>query len=79
MTVYNYIILNVQAEDFKTIGKLVATSIVQGGYGLPVFHPAVYHYLTSGKYLGQVSDDKDVPDPQVRMLLSKASLSSSQE
>ena len=52
------------------IGKLVATSIVQGGCMLPTFHPAVYHYLTSGEYLGQVIDDKDVPDPQVQMLLS---------
>ena len=27
----------IQSEDFKMIGKLVATSIVQGGPGLPVF------------------------------------------
>ena len=51
----------------------VATSIVQGGYGLPVFHPAVYHYLTMGEYIGQVTADEDVPDPQVRMLLSEVS------
>lgn len=53
------------------IGKLVAMSIVQGGSGLPIFHPAVYHYLTTGVYLGQVTADDEVPDPQVRLLLNE--------
>ena len=55
------------------IGKLVAVSVVQGGSGLPIFHPAVYHYLTTGVYLGQVTTDDEVPDPQVRILLNEVS------
>ena len=29
------------------IGKLVATCILQGGPGFPVFLPAVYHYIST--------------------------------
>ena len=60
-----------QSEDFKLIGKVVATSIVQGGPGLPVFHPAVYNYWTTGDYLGQVVDIDAVPETQVRELLKQ--------
>ena len=52
---------------------------MQGGYGLPIFHPAVYHYLTTGEYIGQVTDNEDVPDPQVRMLLSEVRYSVDQQ
>ena len=44
-------------------------SIVQGGSGFPVLHPAVYHYLTTGEYIGQITDDSSVPDPQIQQLL----------
>ena len=44
-------------------------SIVQGGSGFPALHPAAYHYLTTGEYLGQVVDDGSVPDPQIQQLL----------
>ena len=40
----------IQSEDFKMIGKLVATSIVQGGPGLPVFSPVAYNYICTEKY-----------------------------
>lgn len=43
-------------------------SIVQGGSGFPVFLPGLYHYLTTGEYLGLISDSQ-VPDTQVRELL----------
>ena len=51
------------------IGQIIAMSIVQGGSGFPVLHPAAYHYLTTGEYLGQVVDDGSVPDPQIQELL----------
>ena len=50
------------------IGKVVAMSIVQGGSGFPVFLPGLYHYLTTGEYLGLISDSQ-APDTQVRELL----------
>ena len=34
-----------QTNDFFLIGKLIAMSILQGGCGFPVFHPAAYNYL----------------------------------
>jgi hypothetical protein len=55
-------------EEFLLIGKVVAMSIVQGGSGFPVFLPGLYHYLTTGEYLGVMSDSQ-VPDAQVRELL----------
>ena len=45
--------------------------IVQGGPGFPVLHPAVYGYLVSGKYMGEIVDDSDVPDLLVCDLLAK--------
>lgn len=47
-------------------------SIVQGGSGFPVFLPGVYHYLTTGEYLGVIPDSQ-VPDTQVRQLLLQVS------
>lgn len=48
---------------------MLATSIVQGGPGFPVLLPALYNYIVSGKYIGEVADDSDVPDPVIRQLL----------
>ena len=53
------------------IGKVIAMSIVQGGSGFPVLHPAAYHYLTTGEYLGQIVEDRSVPDPMIRQLLQQ--------
>ena len=36
--------------------------IVQGGPGFPVLHPAVYGYLVSGKYMGEITDGSDIRD-----------------
>ena len=44
-------------------------SIVQGGAGIPVFHPSVYEYICTGTYLGQVADAVAIPDMEVRNLL----------
>ncbi len=62
----------VQNEDFKNIGKITAMSIVQGGSGIPAFHPSVYRYICTGTYLG-VRDDTAVPNEQVRTLLREVS------
>ncbi len=55
-----------QNKDFKFIGVLVATSIVQGWPGLPVFLPAAYHYICAKENIKQ---SERVPDPLVRELL----------
>ena len=60
----------IQNEDFKMIGKLTATSIVQGGPGLPIFLPAVYHYLCFGKYSTELKT-AEVPDLLIRNLLEQ--------
>jgi len=44
-------------------------SIVQGGPGLPIFHPSIYKYVSQGEYLGQVQEDNDIPYPEIRALL----------
>lgn len=49
------------------IGTLVATSIVQGGPGLPVFLPAAYSFICHGEYSGE--EMCTVPDPVVQGLL----------
>ena len=46
-------------------------SIVQGGPGLPIFHPSIYHYVATDEYLGQLKDDNEVPDPETRSLLDQ--------
>ena len=60
-----------QSNDFYLMGKLIAMAIVQENYGITGLHPAAYHYLTTGKYLGQVVNDCDVPGLQIRQLLEK--------
>lgn len=55
------VILYFQRGDLKTIGLLVATSIVQGGPGLPVLSPAVYRYISSGD---DAMADSLVPNPR---------------
>lgn len=52
------------------IGKLVATSIFQGGPGFPVLLPSAYHYISSGECK---VDEMDVPDPVIRNLLQTVS------
>ena len=47
-------------------------SIVQGGSGIPAFHPSVYRYICTGTYLG-VRDDTAIPDEEVRTLLKEVS------
>lgn len=50
------------------VGNLVATSILQGGPGLPVLLPAAYQYIWSGQC--NVEDMNAIPDPLTRNLLS---------
>ncbi len=55
------------SEEFKMLGKLVATSIVQGGPGLPIFMPAAYCYIICEcDYLKKI---EDVPDLHMRSLI----------
>ncbi len=56
-----------QNKDFKFIGLLVVTSIVQGGPGLPVFLPAAYHYICAKEE--NIKQSERVPDTLVRELL----------
>ena len=57
-----------QCEDFKVLGKLVATSILQGGVGFPVLLPAAFHYICNDPdYLSKLVA---VPDPEVASLLN---------
>lgn len=68
-----------QSEDFRTIGKMVATSILQGGPGFPVLLPAAYNYIVTGKYVGQISNDSEVPDPLIRQLLNQIDMAESDD
>lgn len=67
--VSNCILCLFQCDDFKMLGKLVATSIVQGGPGLPALLPAAYSYICKEEdYLTKL---KEIPDPMVATLLGK--------
>ena len=46
-------------------------SIVQGGYGFPVLHPAVYNYIATGKYIGTTFPDVTVPDLLICRLIKE--------
>ena len=59
-----------QRKDFERIGKLVATSIIQGGPGFPVLLPAVYNYICTGEYVDQIAE---VPIPDVNRVLDQVS------
>lgn len=65
--------LYTQSEEFKMLGKLVATSIVQEGPGLPIFLPAAYKYMSGESDYMKDLDIEAVPDPLVRNLLSQVS------
>ena len=54
------------------IGKLIATSIFQGGPGFPVLLPCAYQYISSGECKVHV-DEMDIPDPVTRNLLQAVS------
>ena len=43
-------------------GKLIATSIIQGGPGFPMMMPAAYHYISCGDYQSpELSKVYDLP------------------
>ena len=48
-------------------------SVVQGGYGFPALHPAVYQYMVTGTYmyLDLNIPFTDVPDAGVRALIDQ--------
>lgn len=47
-----------QRSEFRVLGMLLAMSIVQSGFGLPVLHPAMYQYMMGTAYQEiQLSDD----------------------
>lgn len=54
-----------------SVGVLIGMSITQGGNGLPVFHPAVYHYMVTGSYLNVDVATPDIPDAGVCFLVEK--------
>ena len=49
----------------------MAMSILNGGPGFPILHPALFNYIATGDYLDQHLATSDVPVPSVRMLLSE--------
>lgn len=67
----NFVSIYVQRSDFKSIGVLTAMSIMHEGPGLPVFHEAVYEYMSSKIYSVQAIKNEDVPNHSVQILLSQ--------
>ena len=54
------------------LGRLVATSIIQEGPGLPIFLPAAYMYVSrDSEYLSKIDT---VPDPTVMDLVKEVSV-----
>ncbi|XP_065892745.1 uncharacterized protein [Dysidea avara] len=61
----------IQESHFRTIGTFVAMSIIQGGFGLPIFSQHLYSYLVTGKYVNLEINNDDVPDPAAQALLKQ--------
>ena len=49
-------------------------SVVQGGPGIPMLHPAVYQYMITGKYTDIDVSVKGIPDAGVRALIDQVFL-----
>lgn len=67
---------NVFSGMMKTLGKMIAHSIVQCGIGLPVFSPVCYWYLISGNVSKALAyaNLTDIRDPDAAVLTERVSL-----
>lgn len=61
-------------SEFKLIGQYTAMSIIQDGFGLPIFPLPIYQYLVCGDISSINVTDDDIPDPGLRQLVSSVSL-----
>ena len=61
-------------SEFKYIGQYTAMSIIQDGFGLPIFPIPVYQYLVSREISTIHVSDDHIPDPGLRQLVSLVSL-----
>ena len=66
-----FVCLLLKESHFRTIGTFVAMSIIQGGFGLPIFSQHLYSYLVTGKYVNLEINNDDVPDPAAQALLKQ--------
>lgn len=58
--------------DFKTIGQMLATIIVQGGEYPRVFSPAICNYIAKGLDIHQHEIDiEEIPDPVIKKSLKE--------
>lgn len=44
-------------------------SILQGGFGLPIFSPSLYQYLVNEDISCITVNDNDIPDPGLKELV----------
>lgn len=59
-----------QNDDYRTIGQMLATIIVQGGEHPRIFSPAICSYIAKG-FDSCKPGIEEVPDPTVRNSLKK--------
>ena len=57
---------------FKDLGRWVAMSIIQDGFGFPYFSPALYEYMICGDATIAIVDEQ-IPDPGIRAIVSEVS------
>lgn len=50
-------------------------SITQGGSGFPFLAAPVYKYLCTGEYMNINLTNSEIPDPTLRFVLDKVSIS----
>ena len=53
---------------------LIGMSVVQGGPGIPMLHPAVYQYMITDKYTDINVSVKGIPAAGVRALIDQVFL-----
>lgn len=60
-----------QGGGFHKVGKLMATSVVQGGSGSPFLYKGLYSYITGKEPSDLEPDHRIIPDPEVEDFVDK--------
>lgn len=65
-------LLQFQESLYEKIGQWVAMSILQDGFGIPIFSPRVYEYIVTNNINVPVSCD-EIADPRIKHIVSLVS------
>lgn len=67
-------IAGLQNGDYKTVGKMLATMLLQEGPPLTIFTPSLATYLTTGRADTILPETEEIHDGHIRMRLREVSV-----